>query len=235
MKRDTLTKIREIQADRIPATLVTKLENGAQWLGVDGEFLDSDFPRDPDLAVAIDGAMVRDKGQIFETETARYFIQPFNPAKRMLIVGAVHISQALAPIAKIAGYDVTVIDPRTAWATDGRFPNIRLDKRWPDEAMEESRPDRGTAVVTLTHDPKIDDPALEVALRSDAFYIGCLGSKRTHTKRIERLKEAGLTEDQIGKIHAPIGLDLGSVSPAEIAVATLAEVTLALRGPRRKD
>ncbi len=232
MNRETLTRLRRAQEDRVAATLITDLNSGAQWLGVDGEFVDTP----PEAATdAVETAMTKDKGQIVEAKGARYFVQPFNPPKRMLIVGAVHISQALAPMAKIAGFDVTVIDPRTAWATDDRFPGVTLDRRWPDEAMEEVRPDRGTAVVTLTHDPKIDDPALEVALRSDAFYIGSLGSKRTHGKRVERLKEVGLTDRQIGRIHAPVGLDLGSVSPAEIAVATLAQVTLAMRGPRRKD
>jgi len=232
MNRETLTRLRRAQEDRIAATLITDLTSGKQWLGIDGEF---DGTPPEAAAAAVETAMIKDKGQIVDTGDARYFIQPFNPPKRMLIVGAVHISQALAPMATIAGFDVTVIDPRTAWATDDRFPGVTLDQRWPDEVLEEVPPDRGTAVVTLTHDPKIDDPALEVALRSDAFYIGSLGSKKTHAKRVERLKEAGLTDLQIGKIHAPVGLDLGSVSPAEIAVATLAQVTLALRGPRRKD
>ena len=233
MQGTVLDELLRARAGRTPAVLVSDLQSGRQWLSIDGRF-DDPLPSDaPDLEAAVDRAVLQDKAQTVETGGNRYFINPYNPSKRMLIVGAVHISQALAPMAALAGFEVTVIDPRTAWATEERFPGVTLDLRWPDEAMEESPPDRGTAIVTLTHDPKIDDPALEVGLRSEAFYIGCLGSKRTHAKRVGRLKEAGLSEAQIARIHAPVGLDLGAVSPAEIAVAALAEVTLALRGPRR--
>lgn len=235
MKRIVLKELRQARDKRIPSTLVTDLSSGAQTLIVDDAFYGDPLPDVSDLPQTIDQVMLQDKGRTIEADGRRIFIQPFNPPQRMMIIGAVHISQALAPMAKIAGYDVTVIDPRTAWATEERFPGVVLDQRWPDEAMEETPPDRGTAVVTLTHDPKIDDPALEVALRSDAFYIGALGGKKTNAKREERLKEAGLTAEQIARLHAPVGLDLGAVSPAEIAVATLAQATLALRGPRRKD
>jgi len=234
MKRIVLKELRRARDNRTPATLVTDLVTGAQTLIVGEAFYGDPLPDAPDLEQVIDQVMVTDKGRTIETGDSRIFVQPFNPPLRMMIIGAVHISQALAPMAKIAGYDVTVIDPRTAWATEDRFPGVVLDQRWPDEVMEETPPDRGTAVVTLTHDPKIDDPALEVALRSDAFYIGALGGSKTNAKREERLKEAGLTAEQIARLHAPVGLDLGSVSPAEIAVATLAQATLALRGPRRK-
>ena len=234
MRRPVLNALLQAQSSRIPAVLVSDLKTGEQWLSVNGRF-ETALPDDvPALAEAVDRAVLQDKAQTVDAEGRRFFINPYNPSKRMLIVGAVHISQALAPMAALSGFDVTVIDPRTAWATEERFPGVKLDLRWPDEAMEESPPDRGTAIVTLTHDPKIDDPALEVGLRSDAFYIGCLGSKRTHAKRVDRLKESGLTDAEIAKIHAPVGLDLGAVSPAEIAVATLAQVTLALRGPRRE-
>jgi len=234
MKRIVLKELRRARENRTPATLVTDLVTGAQTLIVGEAFYGDPLPDVPDLEQVIDQVMVQDKGRTIEAGDSRIFVQPFNPPLRMMIIGAVHISQALAPMAKIAGYDVTVIDPRTAWATEERFPGVVLDQRWPDEVMEETPPDRGTAVVTLTHDPKIDDPALEVALRSDAFYIGALGGSKTNAKREERLKEAGLTTEQIARLHAPVGLDLGSVSPAEIAVATLAQATLALRGPRRK-
>lgn len=235
MKRIVLKELRRARDDRVPATLVTDLGTGAQTLIVGEAFYGDPLHDAPELEQVIDQVMVKDKGRTIEAGDSRIFVQPFNPPLRMMIIGAVHISQALAPMAKIAGYDVTVIDPRTAWATEERFPGVVLDQRWPDEVMEETPPDRGTAVVTLTHDPKIDDPALEVALRSEAFYIGALGGSKTNAKREERLKEAGLTAEQIARLHAPVGLDLGSVSPAEIAVATLAQATLALRGPRRKE
>ena len=143
----------------------------------------------------------------------------------MLIVGAVHIAQPLSRMASVAGYDVTVIDPRASFATDERFPGISLNGEWPDDAMRELDPDRRTAVVTLTHDPKLDDPGLEVALKSDAFYIGSLGSRKTHAGRVERLSAAGFTETEIERIHAPVGLAIGSISPAEIAVSILAQIT----------
>ncbi len=234
MKREILKTLRQTCGNRIPATLVTNMETGAQSLLAADKIYGDALAEDVPLQEAIAKAMTEDKGRTEESKGTRFFIQPFNPPKRMLIVGAVHISQALAPMATMAGYDVVVMDPRTAWATEERFPGVVLDQRWPDEVMEDLPPDRGTAVVTLTHDPKIDDPALEVALRSDAFYIGALGGKKTNAKREERLKEAGLTEAQIAKLCAPVGLDLGAISPAEIAVATLAQITLALRGPRRK-
>ena len=143
----------------------------------------------------------------------------------MVIVGAVHIAQPLSRMASVAGYDVTVIDPRTSFATDERFPGMTLNNEWPDDGMRALDPDRRTAVVTLTHDPKLDDPGLEVALKSDAFYVGALGSRKTHSSRVERLSEAGFSAAEIAKIHAPVGLAIGSVSPAEIAVSILAQIT----------
>ena len=144
--------------------------------------------------------------------------------KRLVIVGAVHIAQRLAPMATLAGYDVTVIDPRGAFATKERFPGISLSTKWPNEAMTELAVDRRTAIVTLTHDPKLDDPALSAALGSPAFYIGALGSKKTHAARLKRLKRAGFDDDATGRIHGPVGLDIGAKSPAEIAVAVAAEI-----------
>jgi xanthine dehydrogenase accessory factor len=142
----------------------------------------------------------------------------------------VHISQALAPMAATAGYEVTVVDPRRSFATDARFPGVTLDGAWPDEAMEKLKPDVRTAIVTLTHDPKLDDPALSAALRSPAFYIGALGSKKTHAARVGRLTRAGFGESDIARIHGPAGLDIGAKSPAEIAVSVLAQLTAARRG-----
>ena len=143
--------------------------------------------------------------------------------------GAVHIAQALAPIAVIGGYAVTIIDPRRSFATAERFPGVTLTHEWPDEAMDKLKLDARTAIVTLTHDPKIDDPALERALRSDCFYIGCLGSTRTHKARLARLAEQGFGEKDFVRLHGPIGLDIGAQSPAEIAISIVAEVTAVLR------
>ena len=153
----------------------------------------------------------------------------------MIVVGAVHIAQSLVPMATLSGYDVTIVDPRQAFATEARFPGVTLKHDWPDDAMSALDPDRRTAVVTLTHDPKLDDPALTIALRSEAFYIGSLGSNRTHAKRLARLMEAGLTESELARIHAPVGLDIGAVSPAEIAVSIMAQITAVLHAPAQRE
>jgi xanthine dehydrogenase accessory factor len=175
-------------------------------------------------------ALRDDRSKIYEDGEDSIFVQVFNPALRCAIIGAVHISQALVPMAQIAGFDVTVIDPRGAWATEARFPDVTINDEWPDEALKEFKPDTRTAIVTLTHDPKLDDPALQIALNSDAFYIGSLGSRRTHAKRLDRLAEAGFGEEDFARIHAPVGLDLGATSPAEIAVTILAEMVAAKHG-----
>ena len=155
-----------------------------------------------------------------------------NPPLRLIVVGAVHIAQALLPMARLAGYAPTLVDPREAFGSAGRFPGETISHDWPDEALASLGLDARTAVVTLTHDPKLDDPAIRAALGSDVFYLGCLGSTRTHAKRLERLREAGFSDDQLARIHAPVGLNIGARSPAEIAVACLAQITLALRGAR---
>ncbi|MCR8726281.1 XdhC family protein [Frigidibacter sp. ROC022] len=157
------------------------------------------------------------------------FVAVHNPPLRMVVVGAVHIAQPLMPMARLAGYDATLVDPREAFGAAARFPGETIMNDWPDEALAEHGLDARTAVVTLTHDPKLDDPAIIAALKSDVFYLGCLGSPRTHAKRVERLTAAGLSEAQIGRIHAPVGLDIGAKSPAEIAVAILAQMTQVLR------
>lgn len=152
-----------------------------------------------------------------------------NPPLRLVVVGGVHIAQALVPMARIAGYDPIIVDPREAFASDARFPGVQLVHEWPDEALDALGPDPRTAVVLLTHDPKLDDPAIHTALRSDVFYIGALGSRKTQAKRIERLKNAGFTEADLARIHGPVGLAIGSSGPAEIAVSILAEMTSVLR------
>jgi xanthine dehydrogenase accessory factor len=158
------------------------------------------------------------------------FVAVYNPPLRLIVVGAVHIAQALVPMARIAGYDPVLIDPRDAFGSAARFPGETILQDWPDEAVAELGLDRRTAMVLLTHDPKLDDPALIAALGADCFYIGALGSRRTHAKRVERMRAAGFNDDQIGRIHGPIGLDIGAAGPAEIAVSVLAEMTAVLRG-----
>lgn len=162
-------------------------------------------------------------------EDGRTFVAVHNPPLRLLVVGAVHIAQALVPMARMAGYDLTVIDPRETFASPARFPDTGLRTDWPDEAIAELGLDTRTGLVLLTHDPKIDDPAIEAALRSDVFYIGALGSKRTHAKRLERMRAAGFPDTVLERIHGPVGLDIGAAGPAEIAVSIMAEMTQVLR------
>ncbi|EBA11614.1 XdhC family protein [Roseobacter sp. CCS2] len=164
-------------------------------------------------------------------EDGRTFVAVHNPPLRMIIVGAVHIAQYLVGMARACGYDPILVDPRPAFASQARFPGEEIHDDWPDAALRALKIDARTAIVTLTHDPKLDDPAIVTALESDAFYLGCLGSTRTHAKRVERLKEVGFTDEEIGRIHAPVGLDLGGRQPAEIAVSIMAQVTKSLRKP----
>ncbi|WP_170523950.1 XdhC family protein [Ruegeria arenilitoris] len=163
-------------------------------------------------------------------EDGQTFVAVHNPPLRLIVVGAVHIAQALVPMARIAGYDPIIIDPREAFASQSRFPGEKLLTDWPDEAVASIGLDARTAVVLLTHDPKLDDPALQAALNSDVFYIGALGSSRTHAKRVQRMTEAGFSAEQLQRIHGPIGLDIGAAGPAEIAVAIIAQMTAVLRG-----
>ncbi len=163
-------------------------------------------------------------------EDGQTFVAVHNPPLRLIVVGAVHIAQALVPMARIAGYDPAIIDPREAFASDARFPGETILTDWPDEAVSKLGLDTRTALVLLTHDPKLDDPALQAGLAANVFYIGALGSKRTHAKRVDRMKQAGFTDDQISRIHGPVGLDIGAADPSEIAVAILAQMTAVLRG-----
>ena len=227
MKTATLERILENRAAKRRFALLTHLESGRQTLAYPDR-TEGEVAVDDDLRTAIDAAVRDDRSTAVETAAGTVFVQVFNPPLRMLIVGAVHIAQPLARMAAVSGYDVTVIDPRGAFATDERFPGVTLIDEWPDEALPRLDADRRTAVVTLTHDPKIDDPALAAVLRSDAFYIGALGSRRTHAARVERLTGAGFGADEIARIHGPVGLSLGAVSPAEIAVSILGQVTQVL-------
>lgn len=228
MQRKILDRLLEARATKRPAAHLRWLEHGDEALVVAGEVVQGG-PLSREILDAVRAAHRRDKGTTLATERGPLFIQVFNPPLRLFVVGAVHIAQALVPIASLAGYDVTVIDPRRAFASDARFPGVDVRQDWPDEALEELKPDARTAVVTLTHDPKLDDPALDVALRSEAFYIAALGSKRTHAGRLERLAALGHDQATLGRIHGPAGLAIGAVTPAEIAIAVMAEMTQVLR------
>ena len=220
--------LRELRADiagRTPVVIATHLGTNEQRRIGMGE-----LGADHVLAEPVAAALRTDQPQSVEDRQGSWFLRPYNPPLRMLVVGAVHIAQALVPMAQQSGYAVTVVDPRSQWATPERFPGVELQTEWPDEWMETYRPDTRTAIVVLTHDPKIDDPALEAALHSRAFYVGALGSTRTHAKRRQRLaKHHDFSEAQLDRIDAPIGLDIGARTPAEIAIATLGSVTAALR------
>jgi xanthine dehydrogenase accessory factor len=223
MKAETIAKLKDARAKRRAVTLATRLSDAAEAL----VFLDT-----AEGALASDAAVVsaaRRAMDIGRSETVdvggqKVFLNVYVPPARLIIVGAVHIAQTLAPMATMIDFDVTVVDPRGAWATANRFPNVKVVQDWADEAFQQMGLDAATAVVTLTHDPKLDDPALEAALRSDVFYVGALGSKRTHAKRKERLMEAGITEEQFSRIHGPIGLNIGAKSPAEIAISILGQM-----------
>ncbi len=224
MKAEVLARINADRADKRPVALVTDLGSGDQTLvySSNNNVLSG---VSTDLMEAAQTALRDDRSRPIETDAGRYFIQVHNPPPRLVIVGAVHIAQPLARMAALAGYAVTVVDPRRAFASDERFPDVAVSRDWPDAALTELAPDTRTAVVTLTHDPKLDDPALAVALRSDAFYVGSLGSRRTHALRCERLAELGLDEARIARIHGPVGLAIGALSPAEIALAIMAQIT----------
>ena len=222
MKRAILEALQAARADKRPVALVTNLETGRQAL-LDGDRVTGDLTLGGPVLERVRKAVHDDRSATLP-ETS-LFAHVFNPPLRMIVVGAVHIAQSLVPMAALAGYDVTVVDPRRAWATDARFPDVTMTTEWPDDALRGLAPDRRTAVIVLTHDPKLDDPALRVTLASPAFYVGALGSTKTHAKRL-----AGLSEDELGRIRGPIGLAIGAKSPAEIAISILAQATQALHG-----
>ena len=225
MKLETLTELNAERAARRPVVVITDTATGEQRL-VKAVDVASD-PMHAELA----RQLRMGKSGMIEVSGKKLFLNVYAPTARLVIIGAVHISQALVPIARSLGYDVTVVDPRTAFASPERFPDVPLIAEWPDVALPPLNIDRYTAFVALTHDPKIDDPALLHAFKKDCFYIGALGSRKTHGKRGERLKAQGATDADIAKIHAPIGLSIGAVSPAEIAVSIMAEITAQLRLP----
>jgi len=210
---ELLAASNRLSAARRAHAIVTPLDGGAARL-IDG---------DDDLAAH------GDKSRVVTDEGRRQFVEVRLPTPRLIVVGAVHVAQALAPMARIAGFEVTVVDPRRAYATVERFPHARLDPRWSDEALTSIGLDSATAVVVLTHDPKIDDPALKAAIESDCFYVGALGSRATNARRFERLAGAGVAREALSRLHAPVGLDIGALSPADIAVSILAEIILERR------
>lgn len=221
MKPGFLARLMAARAAKRPVALVTRLADGAQAL-VDADDTLGDLSLAAAQIEALEKRLVSGQSGALD-EAGELFARVYAPAPRLLIVGAVHISQALAPMAAMAGFAVTIIDPRRAFASEERFPGVVLTDEWPDEAMARLAPDAQTAVVTLTHDPKLDDPALAAALASPAFYVGALGSTRTHEKRVARLTELGLAAS-LDRIQAPVGLDLGGRYPSEIAVAILAQI-----------
>jgi xanthine dehydrogenase accessory factor len=223
MRLDLLNDLNTERAARRAAIVITDVASGAQRL-VKG----ADAASDP-LRELLDKRLRSGKSGMEETPQGKVFLTVHVPPLRLVITGAVHISQALAPMAQMLGYDVTIVDPRTAFASVERFPEVKVLPQWPEQALPPLGIDRYTAFVALTHDPKIDDPALTHALARDCFYIGALGSRKTHARRIDRLKAQGLTDATLARIHSPIGLDIGAVSPAEIAVAILGEITGTLR------
>jgi len=223
MKLDILTALNTERAARRAAVVVTNIESGKQRL-----VKAADIAKDALRAVLADHLRTSKSG-MEQTAEGRVFLTVYVPAPQLVITGAVHISQALAPIGRLLGYDVTIVDPRTAFASIERFPDVKVIAEWPDKALPPLNVDHYTAFVALTHDPKIDDPALTHALARDCFYIGALGSRKTHARRVERLKQQGISDAAIARIQAPIGLDIGAVSPAEIAVAIMAQITERLR------
>ncbi len=223
MKLEILQALNAERAARRAVAVVTDIASGEQRL-----VKAADAGKDL-LADVLDKHLRMAKSGMEETAQGKVFVTVHVPSPQLVITGAVHISQVLAPIAKLLDYDVTIIDPRTAFASPERFPDVKVVAEWPDVALPPLNVDRYTAFVAVTHDPKIDDPALIHALERDCFYIGALGSRKTNAKRLARLKEAGLRDDQLSRIHAPIGLDIGAVSPAEIAVSIMAEITQRLR------
>ena len=223
MKIETLKAVKEARAARRAVTLATRLGDAAEGL-IYRDRADGELAKDGAIVAAARRAMDIGKSETVEIGGQKVFLNVYVPPARLIIVGAVHIAQALAPMATMLDFDVTVVDPRGAWATSQRFPGVKVIKDWADEAFQTMGLDSSTAVVTLTHDPKLDDPALEAALKSDVFYVGALGSKRTHAKRKERLAEAGITDEQFARIHGPVGLNIGAKSPAEIAVSILGQI-----------
>lgn len=222
MTPQTLAALLAAKADARSIVLATRLPDGAQQL-----LPDASAP--PALQAASAEALTRDESRTVEIAGETWFLHVHAPPPRLLIVGAVHIAQALAPMAAATGFAVTIVDPRTSFASVERFPGVALNHAWPDEALVSLAPDARTAVITLTHDPKLDDPALDHALRTEAFFVGALGSRKTHAARLQRLAALGHGAENLARIHGPVGLSIGAVTAPEIAVSVLAQLVAARR------
>ncbi len=223
MTPEILAALDQAKLNKRPVVLATRLPDGHQRLLPD--------PGAPDgLNAAAQQALRDDESVTVKLGTTEWFLHAHNPPLRLIVVGAVHIAQALVPFATQCGFAVVVVDPRRSFASDERFPNVTVSTAWPDEAMDGLKPDSRTAVVTLTHDPKLDDPALDRALKSDAFYIGSLGSRRTHAARLGRLRELGHTDAALARIQGPVGLNIEAVTAPEIALSIIAELVAVRRG-----
>ncbi len=225
MKAQLLHTLQAWRTQKRACALVTRLTAGTSALVNDAEMV-GEMPLSEQELKAIRARIAADQSGVVLGDL---FVRVYAPALRMMIVGAVHIAKTLAPMAALAGFEVIVIDPREGFARSEQMAGVAAKVAWPDDAMAELKPDRRTAVVTLTHDPKLDDPALIAALRSDAFYIGALGSRKTHAKRTDRLRDAGFSDTEIGRIHGPVGLDINALTPAEIAVSIVAQIVGILR------
>lgn len=224
MKASTIKLLLEAKNSRTPIVILKSLNSDdEQIVTIDG------MSRLPDLEMELEQAFVSDKSRIIQTSLGEMFIQTFSPPPRLFIIGAVHVTQHMLPIARSVGYEPVIIDPRTAFATEERFGDANLIAKWPQDVLNETLLDSRSALVALTHDPKIDDPAIELALNNPCFYIGALGSRRTHGSRVQRLTSRGFDDSQISRIKAPIGLNIGAQGPAEIAISIMAEITANLR------
>jgi xanthine dehydrogenase accessory factor len=223
MEPINLKKLNAARRDRVAAVLVSELAEGRDRVVREGDAVAGE------LGAAISKVLLSGKSALATIEKVEFFLNVHVPPPRIVVIGAVHISQALAPIAGIAGYALEIIDPRTAFATPERFANVTLHAEWPQDVLARRPLDAYTALVAVTHDPKIDDFPIQAALAAKCFYIGALGSRKTHAKRVERLTSAGVAEADIARIKAPIGMDIGAASPSEIAVATMAQIIAAFR------
>ncbi len=228
MKGRILDRVVAAEREHRSVALATNLATGRQLL-LDGEHAEGDLALDDAVLDRVRETWRSGRNRSIETAAGPVFVEVLTPPHRCFIIGAVHIAQPLAKMLAMTDYAVTVIDPRESFATESRFPGIEMTSEWPDEALERLRPDRGSAVVALTHDPKLDDPALAAALRSESFYIGALGSRRNHAGRCARLKEQGFTDEDVARIHGPVGLAIGAISPAEVAISIVAQMTQILR------
>ena len=229
MEARILEALQKARAAKRPVALATNLRGGQQKLIFETE---SEGPLclDVDMLAGAAEMLKRDESGVLQTGAGPVFIHSYNPPPRLVVVGAVHIAEPLARMATLAGYATTLVDPRRAFAASQQFGDFTVVNDWPDEALAALKPDTRTAIVTLTHDPKIDDPALDAALASPAFYVGALGSRKTHAARLERLKALGHADAALARIRGPVGLAIGALSPAEIAISIVAEITKVRRG-----